>query len=289
MLSQIQTTAWQKLDDLFSQMEFKIASQMNEIEPILEAQVFTGKFEYEDAQPYIQRSDIKDFIEKIKFGINENDLKMVEAGFEELIEACEVADIDILEIDYYVIDSSSKFVNFYDDVMELIEIIKVEEGILIYSSPKIEIIKPEIILATSDSLLSTLCNNPRIMYEISPRKFEELIADIFFRNGFIVELTKQTRDGGRDIIAFSDRMNIRTKYIVECKRYAENRKISLATVQRLYGVTLSDKAHMGILATTSAYTKEAKSFGDLHMSHLSLKDYHDVVEWVRTCPKISGE
>ena len=42
---------------------------------------------------------------------------------------------------------------------------------------------------------------PEKLYELSPRKFEELIASILEDMGLDVQLTKATRDGGTDIIA----------------------------------------------------------------------------------------
>lgn len=49
------------------------------------------------------------------------------------------------------------------------------------------------------------------------RKFEELVAELFGGFGYDVELTKHTRDGGRDIIAVK-REEVQVKYLIECKR-----------------------------------------------------------------------
>lgn len=40
-----------------------------------------------------------------------------------------------------------------------------------------------------------------LLYKITPFKFEKVIAELLKFQGFTVELTKQTRDGGYDIIA----------------------------------------------------------------------------------------
>ena len=48
-------------------------------------------------------------------------------------------------------------------------------------------------------LIEHFALNPEEMREMPHRKFEELIAEIFSRFGYDVELTKQTRDGGTDI------------------------------------------------------------------------------------------
>jgi len=89
--------------------------------------------------------------------------------------------------------------------------------------------KPLSLIVTNidDEIKKYFNKHPEKLYDLNPRKFEELIASILKDLGFDVELTKVTRDGGRDIIA-----SIRTKVstfltYVECKRYSpENKKFS---------------------------------------------------------------
>lgn len=40
-----------------------------------------------------------------------------------------------------------------------------------------------------------LGRNPEYIRIIEPRKFEEVVAEIFIRNGYEVQITKETRDG----------------------------------------------------------------------------------------------
>ncbi len=126
-----------------------------------------------------------------------------------------------------------------------------------------------------------ISNKPALIFEISPRKFEEIIADIFFKKGFEVELTKRTRDEGRDIVAIYNHMDISTKYLIECKRYARANKVSIDIVQRLFGVKIAEAANKAILATTSTFTKDARHFASNHFWDLALKDYEDIMEWIR--------
>jgi restriction system protein len=172
---------------------------------------------------------------------------------------------------------------FYDEVEDILNILEIEQGTLLYTPnrPLIEI--PKLIVSVSDDLLKTLARNPNLLYSLHPRKFEEVIAEIFFKNGFEVELTKATRDGGKDIIAIYNKMNISTKYIIECKRYSKERKISLAIVQRLLGVKIASAANKAILATTSSFTRDAILFTSNNIWDLELKDYNDIVFWLKTC------
>jgi hypothetical protein len=58
---------------------------------------------------------------------------------------------------------------------------------------------------TNDELIRYLAMHPEIMHELEPRQFEELIAELFSRMGYVVELTNRTRDGGKDICALKKR------------------------------------------------------------------------------------
>ena len=101
----------------------------------------------------------------------------------------------------------------------------------------------------------------RMLYELHPREFEELIARVFEVYGFEVELTAATRDGGRDIIAIMHSPAC-VKYLIDCKRYSEKNLVGLAAVQRLHGVVKGDLGNKAILATTSSFTRDAKHYLD---------------------------
>lgn len=134
-------------------------------------------------------------------------------------------------------------------------------------------------------MMRLLADNPKLLYQISDRDFERLIAEIFALKGFEVELTAQTRDGGKDIIAFyRDQLGFRTKYIVECKRYAWNNPVDISIVQRLEGVRHSLDAHKGILATTSRFTQPAIDWAKIERNvwNLELKAYSDILDWVKS-------
>ena len=113
----------------------------------------------------------------------------------------------------------------------------------------------------NDELIARLAEYPRMLYELHPREFEELIARVFEVYGFEVELTAATRDGGRDIIAIMHSPAC-VKYLIDCKRYSEKNLVGLAAVQRLHGVVKGDLGNKAILATTSSFTRDAKHYLD---------------------------
>ena len=132
-------------------------------------------------------------------------------------------------------------------------------------------------------LLHEVNKKPSILYEIDPRTFEELIAHVFSLHGFMVELTKQTRDGGRDVIAIRSDLGIRSKYLIECKRYSLANPIGVELVRALYGVQMQEGANKAVLATTSRFTPDAQSFAKARNTTelaMDLKDINDIRQWV---------
>lgn len=137
-------------------------------------------------------------------------------------------------------------------------------------------------------LLNEIEGSPNIIYSIKSREFEELIAFVFKKAGFEVQLTKQTRDGGRDIIALKYDLGIPLKYIIECKRWANDRPVSVDIVRSLYGVQMQEGANKSVVATTSYFSPEAKEFSNIINTtrwHMSLKDHNDVMEWLLNANK----
>lgn len=144
-----------------------------------------------------------------------------------------------------------------------------------------------IITLCQDALIDAIKKDPSLLYGIDPRAFEELVADIFFRNGFEVELTAATRDGGKDIIAIKRGFGVPVKHLIECKRYKQDHKVSLDIVQRLYGVLCSDRASTGLVVTTSTFTKDALEFASQHPWELALRDHGHLIDWIRAIPNSS--
>ena len=78
---------------------------------------------------------------------------------------------------------------------------------------------------------------------LSPREFEELVTELLSSFGWQIKLSPPTRDGGFDILGITaDASGLEASWIVECKRYAENRKVGVDLVRQLYGA----KEYLGV-------------------------------------------
>lgn len=156
-----------------------------------------------------------------------------------------------------------------------------------------EIFKPErehdqdickqdpVIIALSpinDAVLKYLSENPQTLYCLTSRKFEEVMAEIYNRLGYKVELTKATKDGGKDIILRKPDILGDFVYYVECKKYSSNNPVGVGIVREFSGVINMDKVNGGIIATTSYFAKDAR---DLILDHdlsfqIKLHDYDKI-------------
>lgn len=131
-------------------------------------------------------------------------------------------------------------------------------------------------------LVQTLFRDPQILYRVSPRKFEEIIAELIAGLGFRdVVLTSTTKDGGRDILACQVFAGIQVRFYFECKRNAATNLVDVGTVRSLLGVLSHEQrdVNKGVLVTTASFTKDARSLIAAE-ARLDGKDYGDVLDWM---------
>ncbi len=143
----------------------------------------------------------------------------------------------------------------------------------------------DVSLAINDQLMSYFQRQPERLYDLEPRLFEELIAELFVGFGYRVELTSRTRDGGRDVVAIkSSPANV--KYLIECKRWSRDRTVGVGVVRQLYGVVEAERATKGILATTSWLTRDARRFLRPIEFRLEARDFDGLIDWLDEYQKL---
>ena len=120
------------------------------------------------------------------------------------------------------------------------------DQLIVPRQPIIRFVAPLIVTA-NDALIERLKRVPDDLYKISPRKFEEIIADLLSDMGMEVELTPQTRDGGKDILAYMKTELGKFLCLVEAKRYAGTRAVDVSLVRSLFGTLVDHKATSGML------------------------------------------
>lgn len=134
----------------------------------------------------------------------------------------------------------------------------------------------------NDEFVKALARNPNDIYRLTPREFEKLIAALLSDLGWQVELTPQTKDGGKDIIATIPFGTGKLLGIVECKRYSPEQKVGIDIVERfVYTIREKTKASLGMMMTTSFFTKGAWDVTREHSWQLHLNDFDKVSQLLK--------
>ncbi|WP_217558082.1 restriction endonuclease [Paenibacillus sp. GbtcB18] len=94
-------------------------------------------------------------------------------------------------------------------------------------------------------------------YSLTPREFEQAIANLYKKLGYDVQLTPYVNDGGKDIIAWKNGK----KYLIECKKYGPDKKIGRPLLQKLFAAMTEEKAYKGIFVATCYFTDSAYEYG----------------------------
>ncbi len=144
--------------------------------------------------------------------------------------------------------------------------------------PPTQVVK--VVRLITNELLAHLKKHPEELYSIRPRQFEELVGEILAHYGWEVQLTPPTKDGGYDLFGVSkDIAGVRTSWVIECKKYAEHRKVGVDIVRALFGVKGELQVANAMLATTSHFTRGVHDYKASRYD-LELKDFEGVLGWI---------
>jgi hypothetical protein len=120
---------------------------------------------------------------------------------------------------------------------------------------KSEYILPKV----NKQLLAAITVDPRFVHIISPRKFEELVEEVFRLAGNRTELTSATRDDGADLLVWTPPPIMGNEFltIIQTKQYNPLHKVSSEEVRTLKGTQLTFEAEKAQIITTSDFSKPA--------------------------------
>ncbi len=129
-------------------------------------------------------------------------------------------------------------------------------------------------------LIAYLKKHPSELYNIRPRQFEELIAEILVSYGWEVTLTSSTRDGGVDILGVTKTIEgIQNSVIIDCKKYSKDRRVELHWARAIYGVKQDLRVANAMLVTTSDFEPGVYKYKSERYD-FDLRNYEGVVEWI---------
>lgn len=90
---------------------------------------------------------------------------------------------------------------------------------------------------------------------MTPTQFEHYIADVFRLQGYEATVTKQTGDGGKDIILKKNGVTT----LVECKLYTTT-KVGRRDIQIFHSAIIDTDAEEGFIITTGSFAKTAVNY-----------------------------
>jgi len=108
-----------------------------------------------------------------------------------------------------------------------------------------------------ENILGSIDARPNLM-ELNPFEFEHLVTNLFNMMGLEAKLTRSSKDGGVDCVAFDVRPIVGGKVVIQAKRYRN--VVGVSAVRDLYGTMMNEGANKGILVTTSGYGPDAFDF-----------------------------
>lgn len=109
-------------------------------------------------------------------------------------------------------------------------------------------------------LVGEIGKNPEIIYQIDPRKWEELVAAAYDKAGFDeVILTPRSGDYGRDVIAIKKGFGS-VKFIDQVKAYKQGHIVKADEVRAPLGVLYGERdASKAIFTTTSTFAPKIEA------------------------------
>lgn len=103
-----------------------------------------------------------------------------------------------------------------------------------------------------NAVLFEIEKDPDLIFRFADRKWEEIIAAAYDAEGYAVELTKRSGDGGVDVIACSVE-GPRVKIFDQVKAFGKGHRVSANDVRALMGVVAYSDATKGVVTTTSEF------------------------------------
>lgn len=161
------------------------------------------------------------------------------------------------------------------------EVRSLKDTEILYDRPDLVVHAAVTLPSLNGDFLREVALKPELMYRITPRRFEELVARILTDMGFGVDLTPMSRDGGFDILAsLKSPLGGEFLTLVECKRYLPEKKVGVQIVRSLHGIIHLHRAHNAVLITTSSFSRDAIRESRSLNPSLDLHDYENLKQWL---------
>lgn len=121
---------------------------------------------------------------------------------------------------------------------------------------KVDIAASELLDNERARLAKILVPSIQELRRLTWQQFEDQVASMFTRLGYVVQQTPYVKDHGRDAILWKNG----GKFLLECKKYAEGAVSGRRDLQILHSNLSTDNAVSGFFVTAGGFSKEAIEF-----------------------------
>lgn len=132
-------------------------------------------------------------------------------------------------------------------------------------------------------LVMALEHDPDIVHQLHWRKWEEIVAAAYEREGFEVVLTPRSNDRGRDVIAVHREIGT-IRIFDQVKAYAPGHLVTANDVRAMLGVLTADSnVSKGFVTTTSSFAPgilKDPGFTALMPYRLELRSRKELISWL---------
>lgn len=125
-----------------------------------------------------------------------------------------------------------------------------------------------------------LAVNGNEIEQIHWRNFERFCAEYFKKQGYTIVLGPGTNDGGVDIRAYKE-LGAAPEFLIQCKRYNKENKVSIETVKSFYTDVQFENAQSGLIATTSYIAAGGKKVTETRGYNLKFAERDNIKKWAK--------
>ncbi|MHB8596687.1 MAG: restriction endonuclease [Ktedonobacteraceae bacterium] len=153
--------------------------------------------------------------------------------------------------------------------------------------PETALILPEtrrriVVYSPSLLLLEKLRAQRISLHDLTWRQFEEVVAELLMHDGFMVELGRGTKDGGKDIVAVKEVQGCGLVMSVwQAKHLNAGNKVGISVIRELADTRTQLGASKGVIVTTTALTRDALERIEQNRYLLHKVDGDDLLSWIR--------
>ncbi len=123
--------------------------------------------------------------------------------------------------------------------------------------------------------------NPEKLYSLTMSGFLEVLGEQLTPHGFKTEFHTRTRDGNHDIAGVYNRA-ANARFLLECKAYAEQKRIDIRPVMSLNGRTMDTEFIKGVIATSARPSEIETATGIYERNQYLLpsEEFAKLLQWL---------